>query len=77
LLHVIDAARGDALQADPACRRRIGIRRSQLGGSGIVSMTWHSNVTPTELHDVDDRSDLYLTLDGCPVWGVLDIRLKP
>jgi hypothetical protein len=77
LLHVIDAARGDALQADPACRRRIGIRRSQLGGSGIVSMTWRSNVTPTELHDVDDRSDLYLTLDGCPVWGVLDIRLKP
>ncbi len=77
VLHVVDASRGDALQADAGCRRRIGIRRASLGGRQVTHVEWRSPIAGTRLRDSDLGGDVFVSIEGCPVWGLLELTLAP
>lgn len=77
VLHIIDTSRAGQTQADPTCRRRLGIRRQLLGGAKVTGEYWSSMPPGTRLEAVDSGArDLFVTLQGCPLWGVLEVRMQ-
>jgi hypothetical protein len=76
VVHVVDATRGEKNAADPACRRRIGLRSSLLDGATVSSARWVQPTGSTPVSpDTASRSHVFFGLPGCALWGVLDIQL--
>jgi hypothetical protein len=76
VLHVIDASRGDVEMTDPSCRRRIGISRSALDPRAIESARW---IEPERTIKIDVESSpqgSFISLPGCPLWGIVELRLR-
>jgi hypothetical protein len=77
-VHVVDAARGGTdRQAGPAdCRRRLGVAPAALDARRVVKAQW---IGPNGARDVRaevGERGLFVTLPGCPMWGVLALELK-
>jgi len=75
VVHVVDTARGTA-PVDMGCRRRVGIKRSILGSGKIASIKWRSVPAGTHLIADANERDAFVTLQGCPLWGILDVRMQ-
>jgi hypothetical protein len=77
LVHVIDEVRGEPGAADAACTRRLGIRRDRLGSRAIAAATWYSPQARKTVTPQSDAKNYFMTLHGCALWGVLELRLAP
>ena len=77
LVHLVDAGRGDKASDDPQCRRRIGVRRDYLGTADVASARWVQPSGSVNLRpDTTSTSHVYFSIDGCVLWGALDIQLR-
>ena len=77
-VHVIDQARGADGAGAADCQRRIGIRRDLLGAK-VASATWHAPGAAESrpaFADADRQHDFF-SVETCPMWGVLELRLQP
>lgn len=76
VVHVIDEARGGVqlAEADLTCRRRIGLRTSELGMPQTLAASWIvGESSQSVLVDQGADGHSYFTLPGCPVWGMLHL----
>lgn len=75
-LHLVDTTQGAWPVAETACKRRLAIRNEFLGDARVVSATWTTGGTRRRL-DVDrtPRATL-VSVDDCPLWGVVQLQLS-
>ncbi len=74
-LHVIDTTRGGLPTGDTACKRRLGIRNDFLPGAKLASATWVTGATSRKL-DIERAPQVsYVSIDDCPLWGILKLQL--
>jgi len=75
-VHLVDASRGEKASFNSECLRRIGMRRDYLGGASVASARWVHQAGATDLVIERDGEYVYFNLNGCLLWGLLDLRLK-
>jgi hypothetical protein len=75
-IHLVDEARGEAASSDLTCRRRVGVKKSLIGGRKIVAAAWQSTQSAIKLDWTDGARELYVTVPECTLWGVLTLEFQ-
>jgi hypothetical protein len=73
VVHVVDeSARADGR----TCRRRLGVRRSMRGAS-VGAAVWRAPGAASRDLPVDVADEhVFVSLDDCTTWGILELRLQ-
>jgi hypothetical protein len=76
MLHVVDTRRGAPGADDESCRTRLGIRKDALDAGGVASATWNrlGGTRPVQVDSNPSSAHVFFTLEGCSLWGVLEVR---
>lgn len=75
VLHLVDASRATAT-ADAECKRRVGISKDLLDPAKVVSARWVALDGTADLKPDTASRGTFFTIKGCPLWGVVDVRLR-
>lgn len=77
VLHLVDASRATAAtDTDTECKRRVGISKNLLDPAKVVSARWVALDGTADLKPDAATRGTFFTIKGCPLWGVVDLRLR-
>ncbi|MGF1615343.1 MAG: hypothetical protein ACFCVA_15940 [Gammaproteobacteria bacterium] len=76
VVHIIDTRRGERNAESAHCARRLGIRREQFGPGSIASVRWATPFGRNRPQVSFKDNEMFFTLKGCPLWGVLALRMN-
>lgn len=75
VLHLVDTARATA-SPDAECKRRVGISKAVLDPARVVSATWWTPEGRADVQPDPASRGVFFNTKGCPLWGVMELRLK-
>lgn len=76
VLHVIDESQGTEQKAARGCQRRIGIRKTVLGGARVSEASWVDK-SGIDVLKVDETERAFLmSVDRCVLWGAVRMELQ-